>query len=212
MKFLRPALIPLALVALSLTASAQQPATTPAQTGAPAVLPKGKIAVVNTAVFQDAIQEFKSKLDSIEKQFAPRTKEIQTDADQINALENTIKTQGNTLSAARVAEMTEQVERRKRNYQRKVEDLQSEAGRVQQQVMAPVQEKLTRFAQEYTAKRGIVMLIDLGNAFQSGTIVWWDPKTDVTQDFIAEYNKAYPVQGVAPASPAPAGPAPVKKP
>ena len=209
MKFLRPALIPFALVALSLTASAQQPGASPAQTGAPVAVPKGKIAVINTAAFQEGIQEFKVKLAAIDKQFEPQTKEIQTENDQISALENTIKTQSNTLSAARIAEMTEQVERRKRNYQRKVEDLQSEAGRVQQQTMAPVTEKLGRFAQEYTAKRGIVMLIDLGNSLQSGTVVWWDPKSDVTQDFITEYNKAYPVQGAAPA---PANPAPVKKP
>ncbi|HKG22892.1 MAG TPA: OmpH family outer membrane protein [Blastocatellia bacterium] len=211
MKFFRSALIPFALVALSLSASAQQTGAAPAQTGAPAVIPKGKIAVINTAAFQDAIQEFKVKLDAIDRQFEPRTKEIQTENDQINALENTIKTQANALSAAKVAEMTEQVERRKRGYQRKVEDLQSEAGRVQQQTMAPVTEKLGRFAQEYTAKRGIVLLIDLGNALQSGTVVWWDPKSDVTQDFITEYNKANPVPGAAPAT-APSTAAPVKKP
>ncbi|HYP28019.1 MAG TPA: OmpH family outer membrane protein [Blastocatellia bacterium] len=212
MKFFKSALIPVALVALSLTAFAQQSGQTPTQAAAPAALPKGKIAVINTAAFQEQIQEFKTKLAAIDRQFEPRTKEIQTEGDQINALENTIKTQSNTLSAARVAELTEQVATRKRNYQRKVEDLQSEAGRVQQQTMAPVTEKLGNFAKEYTAKRGIVMLIDLGNALQSGTVVWWDPKSDVTQDFINEYNKAYPVQGAAPATPAPSTPAPVKKP
>lgn len=212
MKFLRSALIPVALVALSLTAFAQQPGAAPAQTGAPAGLPKGKIAVINTAAFQDQIQEFKTKLAAIDRQFEPRTKEIQTEGDQINALENTIKTQSGTLSAARIAELTEQVATRKRNYQRKVEDLQSEAGRVQQQTMAPVTEKLGNFAKEYTARRGIVMLIDLGNALQSGTVVWWDPKSDITQDFINEYNKAYPVQGAAPATPAPSTQTPAKKP
>jgi hypothetical protein len=53
------------------------------------------------------------------------------------------------------------------------------------------------------------MLFDLANALQSGTIVWLDRRIDITEDFIAEYNKANPVPGAAPA---PAAAAPPKQP
>ena len=98
--------------------------------------------------------------------------------------------------------MTEQLEAMKKEYQRKAEDLEADAGRAKDRAFQPLSEKLVKFAQEYTAKRGIVHLVDLGNSLQSGLLLWYDPRTDVTQDFINEYNKANPAN-VAPATPKP---------
>ena len=47
------------------------------------------------------------------------------------------------------------------------------------------------------------MLIDLANALQSGTLLWYDPRSDITQDFINEYNKANPAPAAPAASPKP---------
>src|SRR5262249_33257501 len=150
------------------------------------LLPKGKVAVINTTVFQEQVLEFKAKLDELNRQFEGRGKELQGLADQITAQENTIKSQSQNgaLSAARIAEMTERLDGMKKDYQRKAEDLQAEAGRAKDRAFEPLSNKLVKFAQEYTAKRGIVHLIDLGNSLQSGVLLWYDPRTDVTQDFI----------------------------
>jgi outer membrane protein len=203
MKLINLTLAIVALVALASTASAQQ-VSAPAQGGAPAVLPKGKIAVINTNAFQEKIGEYRAKIEALNRQFEPRLKEIQGLADRITALENTIKTQSQTLTPARVAEMTEQVDTMKREYQRKAEDLQADGNRARNQSFDPINQKLAKFAEAYTAKKGIVLLVDLANAIQSNTVVWFDPRTDVTADFIDEYNKANPV----PAAPAPAQPKP----
>jgi outer membrane protein len=201
MRLSKLALITVAILASALSASAQQPAAGAAQTGgAPALLPKGKVAVIDTERFQAEVLEFKAKMESLNRQFEPRIKEVQGIADRINALETTLKTQGGTLSAAKTAEMTEQLASMKRDYQRKGEDLQADGNRAKQKEFEPISAKLVKFAADYTAKRGIVMLIDLANADQAGTVIWFDPRMDVTKDFIAEYNKAYPV-AAAPAKP-----------
>jgi Skp family chaperone for outer membrane proteins len=184
---------------LAAAASAQQTSTGPAQGGAPIALQKGKIAVINTAAFQEKIGEFKSKIEGLNRQFEPRVKELQTLADKINALENTVKTQNQVLGAAKTAEMTEQIGTMKKEYQRKAEDLQADAGRARDRAFEPISEKLGKFAEGYTKKHGIVLLVDIANAMQAGTVLWYDPRTDVTQDFINEYNKANP----AAAQPAP---------
>lgn len=207
MRLFKSALTTIALLALSVAASAQQTSTGATQGGAPAVIPKGKIAVINTDVFQEQIAEYKSKIDALNRQFEPRVKEVQSLADKINALENTIKTQSQVLGAAKVAEMTEQVDSMKKEYQRKAEDLQADAGRERDKMLEPVSAKLSKLADEYTKKRGITLLIDIGNALQSGTVVWFDSRMDITKDFISEYNKANPV-AAAPATP----PASVQKP
>jgi outer membrane protein len=185
----------LALQVLAVSALAQQPAT-----AKPAVLPKGKVAVVNTAVFQEQVDEFKQKIEALNRQFEPRVKEVQSLADKINALETTLKSQSGVLTPARAAEMTENLATMKRDYTRKSEDLQADAGRARDKAFEPITGKLSKFAEDYTAKRGVVMLIDLANGVQSGTLVWYDPRADVTQDFIKEYNKANPVTAAAPAA------------
>src|ERR1043166_1129126 len=201
MKVLRIAIATLALQLLAGVALAQQPtsgaaqrpAGGAAQKPATALLPKGKVCVINTSVFQDQVAEFKEKIEGLNRQFDPRVKEVQSLADKINALETTIKSQSGVLSAQRIAEMTENLEGMKKEYQRKTEDLQAEAGRARDRALEPVTAKMGKFAEDYTAKRGIVMLIDLANAVQSGTVLWYDPRADITQDFVNEYNKANPV-------------------
>src|SRR5262249_45063379 len=132
--------------------------------------------------------------------FEPRVKDVRSLADRINAQESTLKTQsqGGALSAARVAEMTEQLESWKKDYQRKAEDLQADATRAKDRAFEPLSTKLVKFAKDYTARHGIVHLIDLSNSQQSGLLLWYDPRTDITQDFVNEYNKANPVPGAAP--------------
>jgi outer membrane protein len=193
MKLLKLPFAVIALLAINVATSAQQPAATQAKPPAAAVLPKGKIAVINTGAFQEQVDEFKAKLESLNRQFEPRVKDVQSLADKINALETTIKTQSGVLSPAKVAEMTENLEGMKRDYQRKGEDLQAEAGRARDKAFEPITGKLSKFAEEYTAKRGIVILVDISNAVQSGTVIWFDTRSDVTQDFIKEYNKANPM-------------------
>jgi len=203
MKFLKFTLVVLALQVLGVSALAQQPGANAAQKApAPALLPKGKVAVVNTGAFQEQVQEFKQKIENLNRQFEPRVKEVQSIADKITALETTLKSQSGVLTPARVAEMTENLEAMKREYTRKSEDLQSEAGKARDKAFEPITGKLSKFAEDYTAKRGVVVLMDLANGVQSGTILWFDPRADVTQDFINEYNKANPVTTAAP-KPAP---------
>jgi outer membrane protein len=196
MKLLKATFTLVALLSLAGIAAAQQTAA-----AAPPALPKGKVAVLNTALFQDQVLEFKAKMGELNRQFEPRVRDVRGLADRITAQENTIKTQGQggALSAARVAEMTEQLEAMKKEYQRKAEDLEADASRAKDRAFEPLTNKLVKFAQEYTAKRGIIHLIDLSNSLQSGFLLWYDPRADITADFIAEYNKANPVAG-APAA------------
>ena len=203
MKLFKFAIAALALPLLGILAVAQQPAGGAAKPTAPPTLPKGRTAVINTAAFQEQVEEFKQKIDALNRQFDPRVKEVQALADKINALETTLKSQSQVLSPAKVAEMTENLDTMKREYQRKSEDLQAEAGRARDKAFEPITAKMGKFAEGYTAKRGIVLLVDIANAVQSGTVLWFDPRVDVTQDFIAEYNKANPVTTAAAAKPVP---------
>src|SRR5215470_4207921 len=185
----------LVVMVLGIGTLAMAQGTAAARPAAPAPLTKGKVAVINTAILQEQIGEYKAKVDGLNRQFEPRVREVQTLVDKINALETTIKTQSGVLTPAKLAEMNEQLEQMKRDQKRKAEDLQADGERVQAQTLAPIKEKLNKFLQEYTAKRGITLIWDLGNAVEANAMVWYDQRADITQDFIREYNKAYPTAG-----------------
>jgi len=199
MKFFKLAQTSVLVLALSVVAVAQQSA--PAQ-GAPSANPtKGKVGVINTSALQDRIFEYRAKLEALNRQFEPRVKEVQGMSDRINALETTIKTQSNVLGAAKVAELTEQLETMNRDYKRKGEDLQADGSRARGIALGPINEKLNKFANDYAARRGIILLIDIANAVQAGAITWYDNRIDITEDFIREYNKANPAPAGTSAQP-----------
>ena len=79
----------IALLVIGVSAFAQQGA---------APTTKSKIAVINTAVFQEQIGEFKVKLDALNKQFEPRIRDLDQLATQIKTREDTLKTQGPALT------------------------------------------------------------------------------------------------------------------
>ena len=157
----------------------------------------GKIAFVNSAELQEKLVDYKAKIDELNRQFEPRIKEVQTLNERAVALENTLKAQGGALTPATIAERTEQLEGMKRELTRKQEDLQADGDRARNQQMAPLKDKLQKFLQNFTNSHGITILIDLSNAVESNTLLWFDQRADVTHQFIAEYNQALSQPGGA---------------
>src|SRR5262249_49858160 len=186
------------VAALTVSASAQQ-AT---QAGVGAALPDGKIAVMNTQVFPGAIGELKQKYDQVEKQFQPRYQQLQTLDNQLKQLENDIKVKCPQLTADKCQEMQDSYAQLKKKGERDYEDLKGEYERAIDTATKPVKDKLLQFLNNYAVQRNIVLVLNLAGAAQVGMIAFWNPATDITDDFVAEYNKANPVPGGVPAAPA----------
>ena len=196
------------LAGMSASASAQQ-AT---QAGVGAALPDGRIAVVNSQAFPGGIGELKQKYEQVDKGFQARYQQLQALENQLKQLESDIRTKGPSLTQEKLQEMQDSYERLKKQGTRDLEDLKAEYDRTIDTATKPIRDKLYQFLNNYAAQHSIVLVINLAGAAQSGSLAYWNPGTDITDDFIAEYNKANPVPGGAPA-PAPtkpAAPAPIK--
>jgi len=195
----------LALAAIAVSVSAQQ-AT---QAGVSGLLQEGKVAVMNTAVFPEKIGELRQKYEQVQAQFKDRTQKLQALDQEVKQLTQDLDQKRATLTAEKVLEMEQSLNDKKKRGQRELEDLQADYNKALETTTKPVRDKLSQFINKYATQRGIVMIMDLPVSYQNGFIAYWDPaKTDVTDDFIAEYNKANPAPGGAPASqPAPKTPA-----
>lgn len=183
------------ILAATTGASAQQ-AT---QAGIGAVLPDGKIAVINTQIFPSAIGELKQKYEQVNNQFKDRFLKLQTLADQLKQLENDIRVKQQTLTADKLQEMQSNYTELKKRGEREQEDLNSDADKALDAATKPIRDKLSQFLNTYAGQRNIVLVINLAGAAQTGSLAYWNPATDITDDFVAEYNKANPVPGGAPA-------------
>ncbi|MFN0124423.1 MAG: OmpH family outer membrane protein [Blastocatellia bacterium] len=180
--------------ALSLTALAQTPAAPGAKPAAAQATggtgAEGKIALINVAAFRNGVNELKVKLDSLNVEFEPRNKDLQAKNDEITALTNKINTQGPTVQPAVRNQWADELNQKQLVFKRAQEDLDALAKKRYEEITGPVYEKIGNFIEKYSQERGISVVFE-GNALQqSQALVFAAVAMDITNDVMAEYNKA----------------------
>ena len=199
------------LFALAAFAQTPQPARTTAAAPAPSASTgasaggtgaEGKLAYINSGRFSSDIGELKSKLDAFNAELDPKRKEVQAEEEALNNLKNKINTQGATVSAQVRSQWVEEASDKEKALTRKKEDYNLLGQRRLAEVAQPVYDKVTKYLDTYCQQRGIVMVLEVGAAQQAGILIFASQGTDITDDFIKEYNKANPsAAGAASAAP-----------
>lgn len=170
------------------TSSPPATATSSGGTGA-----EGKIAVVVTDAFTDQILELKIKMDALKAELDPMNKEIQSLTEQIGALKTQVEKQGSTVSVATRNQWMEKGADMEKQLKRKQEDYESLGQKRFVELVGPIQDKIGKFLEDYATKRGITLVIEGAAAQKAGLLLWAADATNITDDFIKEYNKANPV-------------------
>jgi Skp family chaperone for outer membrane proteins len=171
-------------------AAATPPAESPAPGGGSGA--EGKVAVLFFGQFRQGIDELKVKLDALNAELEPKRKEIQALDDELNKLKSKIQTQGPTVTPQVRNQWVEEATEKEKLLKRQAEDFEGAAQKRFNQVSQPVYEKIQKSIASYSQQRGIVMVLEGGQSFQSSVMVWYAPATDITEDFMKEYNKANP--------------------
>ena len=160
---------------------------------------EGKLAYINTGKFTSDINELKVKIEALNAEFDPKKKEVQAEEDALNNLKNKLNTQGGTVSAQVRTQWAEEAGDKEKSLTRKKEDYGQIGQRRLAEVTQPIYDKVGRFLETYCQQRGIVMVLEGGAAQQAGILLFAAQATDITDDFIKEYNKANPAAaGAAP--------------
>jgi outer membrane protein len=189
----------------ALAAFAQTPTPPPKATAAAAAAApgapaggsgaEGKLAYINQGKFASDINELKVKLDAFSAEFEPKKKEVQSEEDALNNLKNKINTQGATVSVQVRSQWADEAVDKEKALTRKKEDYTQVVQRRLAEVTQPVYDKVGKFLETYCQQRGIVMVLEGGAAQQAGILIFAAQATDITDDFIKEYNKANPASG-----------------
>ena len=194
-------------------ASAQTPTpkpTTPPPATAPATQQptKTKIAIISFLALRELIGELKIKYTKLQTEFNPRAIELESLQSTIASQEKVLA-ENKSLTPQQARKLADDVDLKKREYQRKLEDSQEMARRREGEETTPTLEKISDFLEKYCAQKGITHVFDIGRLQETGSALYVAPSANITEDFVKEYNKAFPA-AAAPAATAP--PPQTKKP
>jgi outer membrane protein len=117
--------------------------------------------------------------------------------EELMSLKNKIQTKGSSVSAQVRNQWIDEATAKERAYKRKGEDYQQLGQKRLAEVTQPVYDRIFKFLDSYCQQRGIVLVVEENSSVQAGILIWHNPSTNITDDFIKEYNKANPVAGGA---------------
>jgi len=191
------------VVLLSLAAFAQSPqpptrsapktqAASEGGTGA-----QGKIAIINTVAFRAGIDELRVKLEALNKEFESKNTELQGLQKQIDDLKNKVQAQTPAVQPSVRNGWIEQGTELEKALKRKSEDYQTLFQKRLQEEVGPVWGKINQYLGQYSKQHDIILVLEREVAESSNLLVWMAAVTEITDDFIKEYNKA----NSAPAAP-----------
>ncbi len=171
-----------------------------AQTGAQSAAGQ-KIAVINTAAFDDAkdgIKKYTTALSALENEMKPLSTEIDGLVARYNTLGSDIKRlqdQAAKGGAGSVPIDTTAAQKKVEEYQaleltikRKQEDGKRKVELRQPQILGPVLQDIGKAMDEFAKQKGLSMILDISKD-QTGLILTIDAaKVDITREFITFYN------------------------
>jgi Skp family chaperone for outer membrane proteins len=172
---------------------APRPAATPAATNGP--VPDSKIALIDTSMFADeksGIFRYVDAAKSVQAEFKPRTDELASIQNRLNALANEIET---LMKAPAPDQKTIQAKQQQggslqAEFKLKKDRLDEDVSKRYEQVIAPVSNLIGAAMDQFARSRGITMTLDMSKMLPA--ILTAVPTIDLTQAFIAEFNSKNP--------------------
>src|ERR1044071_7747845 len=197
MKAIRTTFFAAAFAAMAaLTASAQTPAQPRPSAPAPstgAVIAEGKFAIIDTEAFgdqKDGIKRLVAAFQTVEREFKPRRDDIQGLRTRYDALVRDIDATKAVSDPKALQAKVDQAEALKTEIERKQQDGQKALDKRVQELTGPIYQDIGTALQAFAKQRGISVVLDLSK--MQGVVMVVDATTDITNAFIAEYNRLHP--------------------
>lgn len=190
----------LAVPAMAQTA-APQPAA-PAQQVKPEAV-DAKIALIAFEQVVLATNEGQQAVATVQKKYEPTKAKIEAASKEIDSLKQQLQA-GTSLSDEEKATRARTIDTKEKALNRDAEDATAAYNQDLQDAIGKIAGKVSQVAQQYVAKNGYTLLLDIGS--QSSNVMWATPNTDVSQAVVDAYNAASGVAAPPPSAPSAARP------
>ena len=176
----------------------------------------GKVAVINIQGAIISTKDGQKAASELDAKTQPKKKELEQKQNEINALQDQFNKGQNTLSDATKNDLYKNIELKKKNMQRDVEDAQAELEQDQQKILQQLGQKMMAVIERYSRDNGYTLVVDVSNP--QTPVLYASPSIDITKEIVELYDKSAAAMNTpapAPKAPAPAtsaAPAPPKPP
>ena len=167
-----------------------------AKTAAGGGATKTKVAIIDATIFREEVLELKAKYEKLQTEFATKGRDLESMQNSI-ANKQKVAQENKTLTLQQAQKLNDEIEQLKKEYSRSLQDVQDDYSKREKAETDDVYEKIVKFLEQYCAKHGILSVFDARRLQDTGVVVYAIPTSNITKDFISEYNKANPVQTAA---------------
>jgi Skp family chaperone for outer membrane proteins len=157
---------------------------------------KTKMAIIDSMVFREEVLELKAKYDKLQSEFATKGRDLDSMQNSI-ANKQKVAQENKSLTLQQAQKLNDEIEQLKKEYSRSLQDSQDLYAKREKAETDDIYEKIGKFLEQYCAKNGISTVFDARRLQDTGVVVYAIPASNITKDFISEYNKANPVQTAA---------------
>jgi outer membrane protein len=189
-------------------------AATPSSPGALPVAPSAtttesgtKVGTINIEQAVVGTNEGRRDFDALDKKLEPKKNELKQQNDEIEALQKQLQTQQDKLNEEARATLVNQIETKKKAFDRAVQDAQDDAQNQQKEIFTRILQKMAPVIVKYAQDNGLSMIVDTSNPWPQSPILWAGPGVDITKPVVDIYNAqsgvAAPSAGAAPKPAAP---------
>lgn len=151
-------------------------------------------AIVGTKEGQKASRELEARVQPRQKEFDQRQSELAQLEDQFNK-------GGNVLSEDKHNQLLRDIDQKKKKLERDVSDAKDDLTTEQQRLLQSLGQRLMALIEKYAKENGYALVLDVSNP--NTPVLYASSAIDITQDIIAQYDKATPVGSAPMTTPAP---------
>jgi len=160
-----------------------------------------KLAAINIEGAIFASNEGQRDMDALQKKFEPKSNDLKSKSDEIEALKKKLTTQGASLNDEAKGELQREVDQKQKTLDREAQDAREDFQNQQNEIGQRILQKMAPLILKYANSNGLGVIIDTSNPWPQGQVVWASPSVDITKVVVDQYN----VQSGVPAPPKPAG-------
>jgi outer membrane protein len=153
-----------------------------------------KVAAINIEQAIFASNEGQRDMDTLSKKFEPKSNELKTQNDELDALKKKL----NTAADDAKPELQRQIEQKQKALDRAAQDAREDFQTQQNEIGQKILQKMAPVIMKYANENGLGMILDTSQPWPQGLVLWAGPSVDITKPIVDAYNAQ---SGIAPPPP-----------
>lgn len=147
-----------------------------------------KIGFITTLEVLNTTEEGKIEIDRLNQFRAQKRQELETNAGELQQLQEQYATQQRTLNLITRTDMERNIQEKERTLKRDQEDVQLEYQQKADELLARMSAKIQEIINDYAPGNGFSAIF-----LRDQSQIYVAPAIDITQEVIRLYNEKYPV-------------------